>query len=171
MYDNEYGQYSDNRSLSYDVFSDDRSYDYTVGRDAVEDEQWQKTFDEGVRQYNADLAEKQRQFNVENDDDYGDDTTGKITTGNKGITANGNTEYYNPKVKEEVSSEGDAKFTGSTYAQAISFIKKYGGNYNGLIPVKEFKQAQMSGSSIGGKSLKNMTYGDYLKAYCEWAIN
>ena len=147
--------------------SDDWDRNYQTERDKISDEQWQKSFDEGVRQFNVSQAED------DDDDDDDDDPVddGTLQTGGKGIDENGNTEYYNPDIKEGTDDEGNTVFTGSTYGQAISFIKKYGGNYNDLIPVKEFKMAQMSGSTIGGKSLKNMTYGEYLKEYCEWAIN
>ncbi len=39
-----------------------RDYEYDVARDTMKDEQWQREFDEGVRQYEASLAEKQRQY-------------------------------------------------------------------------------------------------------------
>lgn len=39
-----------------------RDYEYGAARDTVEDEQWQKEFDEGIRQYEATLAEKKRQY-------------------------------------------------------------------------------------------------------------
>ena len=39
-----------------------RDYEYGAARDTVEDEQWQKKFDEGIRQYEATLAEKKRQY-------------------------------------------------------------------------------------------------------------
>ena len=39
-----------------------RDYEYDAARDTVKDEQWQREFDESVRQYEANLAEKQRQY-------------------------------------------------------------------------------------------------------------
>lgn len=36
----------------YGRFTDDRAYEYQVGRDKVSDEQWQKEFDEAIRQFN-----------------------------------------------------------------------------------------------------------------------
>ena len=39
-----------------------RDYEYDAARDTVKDEQWQREFDESVRQYEASLAEKQRQY-------------------------------------------------------------------------------------------------------------
>ena len=50
--DYDYGKWADNRDFGYGQFIDDRNYEYQVGRDQVSDEQWQKEFDEAVRQFN-----------------------------------------------------------------------------------------------------------------------
>lgn len=47
-----YGQYSDDRNLAYDNFWNTQNMDYQKGRDEVADSQWQKEFDEAVRQFN-----------------------------------------------------------------------------------------------------------------------
>ncbi len=52
----EYGRWADERSFSYGQYSDDRAYGYQTERDQIADEQWQKTFDEGVRQFNQQYA-------------------------------------------------------------------------------------------------------------------
>ena len=39
------------------------AFDYQKDRDTVEDSQWQSSFDEGVRQFDANMAEDVRQFN------------------------------------------------------------------------------------------------------------
>ena len=54
--DYDYGKWADNRDFGYGQFIDDRNYDYQVGRDQVTDEQWQKEFDEAVRQFNAKMG-------------------------------------------------------------------------------------------------------------------
>ena len=54
--DYDYSKWADNRDFGYGQFIDDRNYDYQVGRDQVADEQWQKEFDEAVRQFNAKMA-------------------------------------------------------------------------------------------------------------------
>ena len=50
--DYDYSKWTDGRDFAYGEFSDDRAYDYQAGRDQVADEQWQKEFDEAVRQFN-----------------------------------------------------------------------------------------------------------------------
>lgn len=59
----DYGKYTDDRNFDYGTWSDQREYDYRADRDAIADAQWQKEFDEAIRQYNASLAEQQRQYN------------------------------------------------------------------------------------------------------------
>ena len=44
--------YDTDKNFAYGTWSDDRNYAYQVERDRIADEQWQKTFDESVRQYN-----------------------------------------------------------------------------------------------------------------------
>lgn len=57
-----YGQYSDDRNFNYGQYADDKSYAYQTHRDAIADEQWQKQFDEARRQYNAEMALAQEQW-------------------------------------------------------------------------------------------------------------
>ena len=54
--DYDYSKWADNRDFGYGQFIDERNYDYQIGRDQVSDEQWQKEFDEAVRQFNAKMA-------------------------------------------------------------------------------------------------------------------
>ena len=51
-----YKKWADTTNLDYSIFSDQRAYDYQVERDKIADQQWQATFDEGVRQYNTSLS-------------------------------------------------------------------------------------------------------------------
>ena len=50
--DYDYSKWTDGRDFAYGQYSDDRAYDYQAGRDQVADEQWQKEYDEAVRQFN-----------------------------------------------------------------------------------------------------------------------
>ena len=47
--------YDSDKNFAYGTWSDDRNYAYQLERDRIADEQWQKTFDESVRQFNASL--------------------------------------------------------------------------------------------------------------------
>lgn len=48
----DYGIYSDNRNLAYTQYDSDRTLAYNDHRNAIADEQWNKEFDEAMRQYN-----------------------------------------------------------------------------------------------------------------------
>ena len=57
--DYDYSRWKDGRDFAYGEYSDDRAYDYQEGRDKVADDQWQKEYDEMVRQYNQQYAASQ----------------------------------------------------------------------------------------------------------------
>lgn len=58
----DYGKYSDDRNFNYGKYSDDKSYAYNEHRNAIADEQWQKQFDEAMRQYNENMAFQKQQY-------------------------------------------------------------------------------------------------------------
>lgn len=57
-----YGTYSDGRNFAYGVHSDDKNLAYNEYRNAIADEQWQKQYDESVRQNNIANNQWQLQF-------------------------------------------------------------------------------------------------------------
>ena len=52
----DYDKYSSDRSLAYDEYATDKNLSYEEYRNAIADEQWQKQYDESVRQYNEQMA-------------------------------------------------------------------------------------------------------------------
>lgn len=60
--DYDYGKWADDRDLHYNDFINDRNYQYQQDRDRIEDEQWQKQYDESIRQWEKELAEQQKQY-------------------------------------------------------------------------------------------------------------
>ena len=56
--DTEYNRGVDKYNADYTGYWDQTKYDYQVDRDKVEDQHWQATFDEGVRQYNNSVKQK-----------------------------------------------------------------------------------------------------------------
>ena len=64
MSEDEYNKALQDFNIKYSSYWDQTNYDYQVDRDKVADQQWQATFDEGVRQYNTSLKEQQRQYNL-----------------------------------------------------------------------------------------------------------
>lgn len=51
--------YNSERSFDYGKYTDDRDFAYQQERDAIADQQWQKQFDESVRQWNLQYAASQ----------------------------------------------------------------------------------------------------------------
>lgn len=51
-----YGQYTDERDYDYGKWADGRDFAYQQERDRIADEQWQKEYDEQIRQYNQTYA-------------------------------------------------------------------------------------------------------------------
>ena len=59
QYNKDYSQYADDRNLAYDNYWNDKNLSYRQDRDKVADEQWQKEYDEALRQYNQNFQYQQ----------------------------------------------------------------------------------------------------------------
>jgi hypothetical protein len=57
-----YGKYSDDKNFAYGKYSDDKSYAYNEHRNAIADAQWQKEFDEAMRQHNESIALQKQKY-------------------------------------------------------------------------------------------------------------
>lgn len=58
----DYNKYAAERDYAYGVYSDDKSYAYNEHNNAIANEQWQKQFDEQVRQYDEQMAFSKQQY-------------------------------------------------------------------------------------------------------------
>lgn len=69
VYDSErafdYSKYADDRNFEYGKYSDDRNLEYSEYRNAIADKQWQKEYDESVRQHNEQMAFTKEQWAYE----------------------------------------------------------------------------------------------------------
>lgn len=77
-----YGKYSDDRNLAYNTWDSNRTLAYNQYRDDIADEQWQKTFDQAIAEFNYQQSrdaiadeqwqksfdEQQRQYNTTRSD-------------------------------------------------------------------------------------------------------
>ena len=186
-----YGQYSDDRNLTYDNYWNEQSFNYQKDRDQKADEQWQATFDEGVRQ-----------FNIANDIDTGSSSNGSgggdnPSTGGKydaeaarkqqilrdagydvavdGIWGPQSTAAWEKYQKVALSptnrppvvpsTEGTSGgFTGSTYNEATAYLKEHGQSTGGLMTQSEWQRHKNGNNSEGGEHEAN-SYQEYLAAY------
>ena len=76
--DFDYSKYSSDRNLAYDEYATDKNLSYEEYRNAIADEQWQKQYDESVRQYNEQMA-----FDKQKYEDSKVKTTTTPTTSNQ----------------------------------------------------------------------------------------
>lgn len=200
QYNRDYGQYSDDRNFAYGQYSDDRnhtydnywneqSFNYQKDRDQKADEQWQATFDEGVRQ-----------FNIANDVDTGSSSNGSgggdnPSTGGRydaeaarkqqilrdagydvavdGIWGPQSTAAWEKYEKVQLSptnrppvvpGTGGSGFTGSTYNEATAYLKEHGLSTGGLMTQSEWQRHKNGNNSEGGEHEAN-SYQEYLAAY------
>ena len=169
--DYDYSKWTDGRDFAYGQFSDDRAYDYQVGRDKVTDEQWQKEFDEAVRQF--DYENKLGEFAKKSSSGGGGGSSGGSSgswlnsDGTVNINKiNTNTDWWenyasknglDPETGKKSSSgtggsggtgSGDSDgFTGNTYSEAVAYMKDNGvsgASASGIKTSSEFKRSESS---------------------------
>lgn len=126
----EYEQWRDKLNLNYGIHSDKQNIDYQLYRDAIEDDRWQKEFDENVRQYNQTYALQKKnlsssssrssgskKYTYTNDDDEEDD--------------NGNEQKEDTKTINLGTRDGQQQLTSAINKEINEMLK------NGLITAAE----------------------------------
>ena len=146
--DYDYGKWADDRDFSYGQYIDDRNMQYQQDRDKVADEQWQKEYDEALRQWN--FANKQGEYAVS--------TTAKKPTSSP---------KRNPNPDPDPEPTG---FTGSTYDEAVAYMKSQGvsgAEAGAAMTQTEWQRRKNAGSSAA--EVKNYsTYKEYIADYVEY---
>ena len=136
--DYDYSKWTDGRDFAYGEFSDDRAYDYQAGRDQVADEQWQKEFDEAVRQFN--FANKLGEFApkaVASSGGGGGGSTTKKTTQK--------TQTTTPTTTTEDTGSGKADTSGWNAGQWESYFAQIRQTEGTAAAQKELTQKTSSG--------------------------
>jgi len=150
----DYNKYSADRNLAYDKYDTDKTLSYNEYRAAIEDAQWQRQYDESVRQYNEQMAFSKQQYedskassggsgggNGGNGGNGGEIGSGaNILWNATGTTdSNGNPIFRNSEGKTQAFGQGINPYTGTKHPDA-----KHGTFSNGYQP-----------NNIGGTKLKN----------------
>lgn len=154
--------YDADKNFAYGTWSDDRNYNYQVGRDAVADEQWQKTFDESVRQYNETMAyNKSKASSGGGDGNNPQDTTYKLTSSDE-------------KTLKEFVAAGDWEGLEAE----LAYLQEYKGAddsqltyWAGQIPASYFDQKGGTAAIAGTAAAKQMSTQaaiDEKIAYKKW---
>ena len=101
----EYEQWRDKLNLNYGIHSDKQNIDYQLYRDAVEDERWQKEYDENVRQFDESLALQKKKV-----------SSSSSSSGSKKYTYTGGNggKYDNKPSYSEIVADYDALVANGT---------------------------------------------------------
>ena len=154
-YNRDYATYSDGRDLSYQQYRDETSdsqwqqaFQYQQDRDEVADQQWQAQFDEGKRQYDQNYA----------------------------LSKKKNTTSTTKKKTDTTPTPTPATgFTGTTYEEAVAYLKSNGVTGAANIMTKSEwarRKASYDSTGTGSDEVKyNNTYSDYLKSIVEYKLN
>jgi hypothetical protein len=151
----DYSKYSADRSLAYDKYATDKNLSYEEYRAAIADEQWQKEYDESVRQYNEQMAFNKQKYN---DSKVSNQTTVKNPTKEP------------EKEPEDVTPVSG--YTGNNYSEAVTYCEEHGvpsAHAAGIMTQSEWAKRKNSGSNSA--EVKNYnSYKDYLAAITEYLI-
>ena len=171
QYNNErtwdYGKYSDDRTLAHGEHTNEQGYAYNNYRDKIADEQWKATFDEGVRQFNEQMAFNKKQY---------EDTLAQQQLEQQQQQKQTQTQPRRDTIKtgvEPKKANNTNKFTGITYNEAVDYLKAKGVNASGIMTASEWQRRKNSyqSSGQGGAEVKNYsTYKAYLAAITEYLI-
>ena len=187
--DYDYSKWADGRDFAYGQFGDDRAYAYQQERDQVADTQWQEEFDEAKRQYDqqyALAAGKSSGSDKGSGSDTGDGDgdggnydaeTAKIqqmlkdagydiaVDGIWGPKTQAAYDDYNSGGKPEEEPETTTGFTGTTYNEAVAYMKSMGvpgQNASTIYTASEWERRKNSGSSAEAIREFN-SYAEYLE--------
>lgn len=168
--DYDYNLYADDRNFTYGQYIDDRNYDYQVGRDAVADSQWQKEYDEAIRQYNEQFAYQKDRDKVA-DAQWEKQYQASLNKNSGDKADSDNTNGVIDNVKPPYANV----FTGTTYDEAVAFLKSHGASNaaSGLMSKFEWDRRKNSSkvSGVGGPEVVNYnSYEEYLADYVEYAV-
>jgi hypothetical protein len=156
VYSRDYGMWNDNRTYDTDMYWNEYNTGYQADRDIIADQQWQKNYDESVRQYNASLAEKQRQFNASLAEKQRQHDTSLAEKQRQH-------KVENPVEEKPVEDDKPtSSFTGTTYSEAVAYAKSKGvdNKYaSSILTASEFRRWSHRGEFD--------SYAEYLKAVTE----
>lgn len=121
--DYDYGQWADGRDFGYGQYIDDRNYEYQQGRDQVADEQWQKEYDEALRQFN--YANKLGEFAPKS-------SSSNVPTSNYKPAAKPTVEPTTEPTEEPTTEDNSDKLTYSDVALTAGQMRQQGASKNDI---------------------------------------
>ena len=125
----EYEQWRDKLNLNYGIHSDKQNIDYQLYRDAVEDERWQKEYDENVRQFDESLALQKKKVSSSSSSSGSKKYT--YTSDGDEEDDNGNERNEDTKTIDLGTRDGQQQLTSAINKEINEMLK------NGLITAAE----------------------------------
>lgn len=141
-------QYYDRLDQLQDRYDQARDFDYQQSRDQIADQQWQKEFDQGVRQW-------------EYTQGISDADGNRIK---KPVYGYGQSQETEEQEEEDREHTGEG-FAGSTYSEAVAYMQQGGvppQNAAAILTQREWQQAHDAGSGRYGANRFD-SYAEYLK--------
>ena len=200
----DYSKWADDRNFNYSQYIDDRNLAYQTERDKIADEQWQAQFDEAIRQYNhangiktgstGDTTDTDSPTSPKKGYDNGTKKESEIEAMQNYLGLSGDGKWgpnsqAAAKAKWGVTSADEAwakyqaaiaggntgGFTGSTYEEAVAYMKSKGVSGAANVMTKSEwtrRKASYNATGVGGSEvIYNGTYQDYLRSYVEYKVN
>ncbi len=181
--DADYSKWADGRDFAYGQYADDKAYAYQEERDKVADEQWQAEFDEAKRQYDQQHALSASKASGSGSSGGGSGGGGsydaetaemqkKLNSMGANLTVDGIWGAKTQAAYEKYmggDSPASTGFTGSTYEEAVSYMKANGvdsGAASGIMTAREWARRKNSYQQTGqgGAEVKNYSsYKEYLQ--------
>ena len=178
----DYSQYTDARDFAYGQYADDKNYAYNEHRSAIADEQWQKEYEESVRQYNENMeyqknrdrianTQWQQEFNLQKNKYLDTKTSGS----NNDTTVYEDDTQPDKTTKSNVTAEMKAKAEGFESNDALADWA-YGLADAGTITPEEADQLISTYMDHNEKYVANDTganaisYGEMAKSTNGWKI-
>ena len=162
----DYSAWSDDREFAYEQYSDDRAYDYQEERDEVADEQWQKEYDESVRQFNEQYGIDESSGSSGSSSGSSSSSSGGSSSGGKSSKSSGGSSYnnagYDSSVVKQAQAFVGASADGKWGTNSAEAAKKKG--YNSLAEVVE----AMGGSSGSGNDSNNSSVPTNYSELCTY---
>ena len=146
----------------YGKWADDMSFRYQQDRDKTSDEQWQAQFDEAKRQFDLQYGSKSSGGSGSGSGKSSSSSSKKSSSSGSGSSSGSS--------GSSGGSGGGGSFTGSTYSEAVAYLKANGKSASGLMTQSEWTRHKNKNNSAGGEH-EASSYKEYLAAYIYGQMN
>lgn len=148
--DYDYSKYINERDFAYDIYSTDKNLAYQEYRNAIEDEQWQRSFEETQRQNEIAYYQWEREFEENKKQSNKTTSNNSTNTTNKTNTTTNNNKNDTTKVEPPKETASDyAGWDGSDWENYFAQIRQSEG--------KEAAQTELQ-RMIKAGLIKNVVY-------------